>query len=32
MGEVLDRLLDMVIEEPLINEKEILLEEAKKIM
>jgi putative nucleotidyltransferase with HDIG domain len=32
MGEILESLLDMVIEDPLKNEKEILLEEAKKMM
>lgn len=32
MGEILEKLLDIVIEDPLKNEKAILLEEAKKIM
>jgi poly(A) polymerase/tRNA nucleotidyltransferase (CCA-adding enzyme) len=32
MGEILDSLLDLVIEDPLQNKKEILLEEAKKMM
>lgn len=32
MGNILNRLLDMVIEDPLLNTKEKLLEEAKKIM
>jgi poly(A) polymerase/tRNA nucleotidyltransferase (CCA-adding enzyme) len=32
MGKVLDMLLDSVIEDPLKNKKEILLEEAKKIL
>jgi poly(A) polymerase/tRNA nucleotidyltransferase (CCA-adding enzyme) len=32
MGQVLDELLDMVIEDPLVNKKERLLEEAKKMM
>lgn len=31
MGVILDRLLDMVIEEPKLNQREILLELAKKI-
>jgi putative nucleotidyltransferase with HDIG domain len=32
MGEILKSLLDLVIEDPLKNKKEILLEEAKKMM
>jgi poly(A) polymerase/tRNA nucleotidyltransferase (CCA-adding enzyme) len=32
MGQILDSLLDIVIENPLKNEKSILLEEAKKMM
>jgi tRNA nucleotidyltransferase (CCA-adding enzyme) len=32
MGQILDNLLDIVIEDPLKNEKSILLEEAKKMM
>jgi poly(A) polymerase/tRNA nucleotidyltransferase (CCA-adding enzyme) len=32
MGEILNNLLNIVIEDPLKNSKEILLEEAKKIM
>jgi poly(A) polymerase/tRNA nucleotidyltransferase (CCA-adding enzyme) len=32
MGETLNKLLDIVIEDPLKNKKEILLEEARKIM
>ena len=32
MGEMLDRLLDIVIEDPLKNKREILLEEAQKMM
>jgi hypothetical protein len=32
MGEILNKLLDIVIEDPLKNKKELLLEEAKKIM
>lgn len=32
MGEILNKLLDIVIEDPLKNKKEILLEEARKIM
>jgi poly(A) polymerase/tRNA nucleotidyltransferase (CCA-adding enzyme) len=32
MGEILNNLLDVVIEDPLKNKKEILLEEAKKMM
>jgi poly(A) polymerase/tRNA nucleotidyltransferase (CCA-adding enzyme) len=32
MGEILEKLLDIVIEDPLMNKKEILLEEARKMM
>jgi tRNA nucleotidyltransferase/poly(A) polymerase len=32
MGEILDRLLDIVIEDPLKNKKDLLLEEAQKMM
>ncbi len=32
MGEILNKLLDMVIEDPLKNKKEVLLEEAEKMM
>jgi hypothetical protein len=32
MGNILNRLLDMVIEDPLLNTKEKLLEEAKKMV
>jgi len=32
MGEILNKLLDIVIEDPLKNKKDLLLEEAKKIM
>jgi poly(A) polymerase/tRNA nucleotidyltransferase (CCA-adding enzyme) len=32
MGEILNKLLDVVIEDPLKNKNDILLEEAKKIM
>lgn len=32
MGEILNRLLDMVIEDPLLNSKEKLLEEAKRML
>jgi tRNA nucleotidyltransferase (CCA-adding enzyme) len=32
MGEILEKLLDIVVEDPLMNKKEILLEEARKMM